>query len=124
MKNKIKIIWLSEPEKQDYLAAVSYLSLIFNETQAKIYAEKLKVTIVVEFKAKDIFRASSLSLLGISNKHVNRDLKKIKSGINISPILLVRNSTVNKVIIADGYHRLCAIYSLDEDALIPCKITG
>lgn len=124
MKNKIKITWLSEPEKQDYLAAVSYLSLIFNETQAKIYAEKLKVTIVVEFKAKDIFRASSLSLLGISNKHVNRDLKKIKSGINISPILLVRNSTVNKVIIADGYHRLCAIYSLDEDALIPCKITG
>jgi len=26
------------------------------------------------------------------------------------------------VIIADGYHRLCAIYSYDEDAVIPCKI--
>jgi hypothetical protein len=26
------------------------------------------------------------------------------------------------VIIADGYHRLCAVYSVDEDALIPCKI--
>jgi hypothetical protein len=25
-------------------------------------------------------------------------------------------------IIADGYHRLCAVYSLNEDALIPCKI--
>jgi hypothetical protein len=27
-----------------------------------------------------------------------------------------------KVIIADGYHRLCAVYSYDEDAVIPCKI--
>jgi hypothetical protein len=27
-----------------------------------------------------------------------------------------------KVIIADGYHRLCAVYSVDEDAMIPCKI--
>jgi hypothetical protein len=25
-------------------------------------------------------------------------------------------------IIADGYHRLCAVYSLDENAVIPCKI--
>jgi hypothetical protein len=26
------------------------------------------------------------------------------------------------VIIADGYHRMCAVYAVDEDALIPCKI--
>jgi hypothetical protein len=26
------------------------------------------------------------------------------------------------IIVADGYDRLCAVYSLDEDALIPCKI--
>jgi len=23
---------------------------------------------------------------------------------------------------ADGYHRLCAVYTFAEDALIPCKI--
>jgi len=27
-----------------------------------------------------------------------------------------------RVIVADGYHRLCAVYSYDEDAVIPCKI--
>ena len=27
-----------------------------------------------------------------------------------------------KVVVADGYHRLCAVYSFDEDALIRCKI--
>jgi hypothetical protein len=26
------------------------------------------------------------------------------------------------LIIADGYHRLCAVYKFDEDAVIPCKI--
>ncbi|MEI6124849.1 MAG: hypothetical protein WCQ95_14630 [Bacteroidota bacterium] len=122
MKTKNKIKWLSAPEQQDYNDAVSYLSLIFDETQAQLFVDNLKKGIIVEFKAKDIFRASSLSLLGISNKHVNRDLKKIESKISLSPILLVRNSPIGKVIIADGYHRLCAVYSLDEDALIPCKI--
>jgi len=36
--------------------------------------------------------------------------------------LLVRDTTNGKVIIADGYHRLCAVYSIDEDALIACCI--
>jgi hypothetical protein len=27
-----------------------------------------------------------------------------------------------KIVIADGYHRPCAVYSFDEDADIPCKI--
>ena len=43
-------------------------------------------------------------------------------GKPISPLLLVRHSSKGKVVIADGYHRLCGIYSFDEDALIPCKI--
>ncbi len=122
MKTKNKIKWLSEPEKKDYPAAISYLNLIFDETQAKLFVDKLEKAIVVEFKAKDIFRASSLSLLGISNEHVNRDIKKIEDEISLSPLLLVRNPTIGKVIIADGYHRLCAVYSQDEDARIPCKI--
>jgi hypothetical protein len=49
---------------------------------------------------------------------------KIKKGIALSPILLVRSSANGKVIIADGYHRLCAVYSFNEDAIIPCKIVG
>ncbi len=76
MKNKTKIKWLPLPEEHDYTAALSYLSLIYEETQAKQYVEKLVKANVVEFKSKDIFRASSLSLLGISNKRVKRDLKK------------------------------------------------
>jgi hypothetical protein len=76
----------------------------------------------MQFKAKDIFRASGLSLLGISNSHVAKDQQKIKDGKSLSPILLVRDSNNGKVDIADGYHRLCAVYSVSEDELIPCKI--
>jgi hypothetical protein len=40
----------------------------------------------------------------------------------LSPLLLVRDTRTSKLIIADGYHRLCAVYMFDEDAVIPCKI--
>ncbi len=122
MTKNVKIKWLKQPEKQDYPAALSYLSLLFKKPVAKACVKKLKRATVSEFKAKDIFRASGLSLLGVSNKHVETDRQKIKSGRGLSPLLLVRNPTTSKVIIADGYHRLCAVYSFDEDAVIPCKI--
>jgi hypothetical protein len=120
--NKAEIKWLSKPEDQDYPAAQAYLSLIYDETVANAYVGKMKSAPMANFKAKDIFRASGLSLLGISNSHVNKDQKKIQAGKELSPLLLVRDSTHGKVIIADGYHRLCAIYTFDEDAIIPCKI--
>ncbi len=121
-KKKIEIKWLSEPEAHSYPAAQSYLSLLYKESVVKTYVEKLKNASLTNFKAKDIFRASSLSMLGVSNTHVEKDQDKIKAGEAISPLLLVRDSTIGKVIIADGYHRLCAIYPHDEDAVIPCKI--
>ena len=121
-KKKIEIKWLSEPEERDYLAAKSYLSLIYDESKTNAYVEKLRRGSISEFKAKDIFRASRLSLLGISNAHVEKDQQKIESGHALQPLLLVRDSANGKVIIADGYHRLCAIYPYDEDAIVPCKI--
>ncbi|HEX3024430.1 MAG TPA: hypothetical protein VHP12_04400 [Chitinophagaceae bacterium] len=122
MKEKIKIKWLTKAEEHDYPAAASYLQLLINEKKVNEIIKQLKATKVISFKAKDIFRASGLSLLGVSNLHVENDRKKIKKQIPLSPILLVRSFDNNKVIIADGYHRLCAVYSFDEDASIPCKI--
>ena len=116
------INWLKAPEKHDYSAAQSYLSLLFAERVVRAYVLRLKRAPLSTFKAKDIFRASGLSMLGISNKHVKADQAKIRSQRQLSPLLLLRDVTHGKLIIADGYHRLCAVYSYDEDALIPCKI--
>jgi hypothetical protein len=113
---------MADVEDKDYPAAQSYLSLLHTDAEVIGLVNKLKAAKVVKFKAKDIFRASGLSLLGISNSHVSKDQTKIKEGTALSPLLLVRDVQNSKLVIADGYHRLCAVYTVDEDALIPCKI--
>ena len=124
MSKKVPVIkWLPEVEEHDYPAAASYLTLLCcNPEEVSIVIQRLREAPTVAFKAKDIFRASELSLLGISNSHVAKDQKKIKRGIALSPLLLVRNSITYKLTVLDGYHRLCAIYSFDEDAVIHCKL--
>jgi hypothetical protein len=122
MSNKDEINWFAEPEEHDYPAALSYLSLLYDEEKAAVYVSKLRSAPISTFKSKDIFRASGLSLLGVSNSHVEKDQEKIREGKALSPLLLVRDLVHEKVIIADGYHRLCAVYSYNEDAVIPCKI--
>ena len=114
--------WLATPENHDYPAAKSYLRLLFDESSAARFVKRLRNAKVIEFKAKDIFRASGHSLLGVSNSHVKKDKQKIEHGQELSPLLLVRDTRSSKLIIADGYHRLCAVYMFDEDAVIPCKI--
>ena len=122
MATPSKIRWLPEPEKHDYPAAFSYLCLIFDAKTARNLVRRLEKAKPSTFKAKDIFRASRLSLLGVSNSHVGNDRKEILANKKISPLLLVRDMANGGVIIADGYHRLCAVYSLCEDAEIPCRI--
>jgi hypothetical protein len=122
MKKKPKIQWLAEPKDHNYPSAASYLSLIYDEETAAEMVKKLRKAPIVEFKSKDIFRACGLPLMGISNSRVKSDQEKILSGEELSPILLVRDTKHGKVVIADGYHRMCAVYSFDDDAPIPCKI--
>ena len=117
-----EIEWLPDVEEHDYPAAQSYLLLLFGESQVQKIVSALRKAEITQFKAKDIFRASGLSLLGVSNSHVEKDRSKIKNGTPLSPLLLVRSERNDKLIIADGYHRLCAIYGVDEDAWIKCKI--
>jgi hypothetical protein len=115
-----KVTWLKEPEEHDYPAAESFLSLLYPVAQVEKIIANLRVAKAATFKAKDVFRASGLSLLGVSNSHVEKDREKVKSGKALSPVLLVRDA--GRVIVADGYHRMCAVYAEDEDADIACRI--
>jgi hypothetical protein len=119
---KTEVQWLSAPEAHDYPAAASYLTLLHDAASVVALVKKLEAAPVTQFKAKDIFRASGLPLLGVNNSHVEKDRQKIVDGNKLSPILLVRDSTFGRLVIADGYHRLCATYLFDENAVIPCKI--
>jgi hypothetical protein len=120
--DKTTIKWLEEPDDKDYPAAVSYLTLLWPGDQVRDFAKRLEAAPLTRFKSKDIFRASGLSLLGVSSARVEKDRQKIRAGVALSPILLVRDPSHGKVVVADGYHRLCAVYSISEDEWIPCKI--
>ena len=122
MPKAVEILWLKDAEDEDYPAAESYLTLLYDERTAASCVKRLQKARPARFKAKDVFRASGLSLLGVSNSHVERDRKRIRARKRLSPLLLVRPDDHRHVVIADGYHRLCAVYSFDEDAEIPCKI--
>jgi disulfide oxidoreductase YuzD len=114
------IKWLDEPEHHDYTAALSYLSLHFPMQTAGDYVHALRLAEPEQFKAKDIARASGLPILDEKNSHVEHVLEKIEDGKKLSPILLVRMP--EKLLIADGYHRVSAVHLHDEDSLIPCRI--
>ena len=114
-------IWLPEPEAHDFPAALDYLELIFEPDAAAAFVTKLQQAETIRKKSKDIFRASSLPLLPKDNIHVKENLKKIKNSKKLSPILLVRGSQ-ERLIIADGYHRLCCSYFLTEDLEVPCRL--
>jgi hypothetical protein len=116
------IHWLPDVEEHDYNAAESYLSLIYAVDQVADVVARFKNTPIVKFKVKDLSRASRLPLLGVNNSEVEKDMKKIRKGQCLSPILLLRDNQNGKVVIADGYHRLCAVYKFNEDEWIPCKI--
>jgi hypothetical protein len=121
---RTKIKWLGKPAKHDYPAAESYLGLLLEPRAAKRVVDRLARATVAEFAAKDIFRASGVPLLGGGDIHVERYRALIHLRQPLSPLLLCRDSPHSKLIIADGYHRLCAVYTFDEDAMIPCRIVS
>jgi len=118
------VTWLPKPEKHDFQAAADYLSLLMSPTEAAGYRQQLTAARdnITHRKAKDILRASQLALLGEDNKHVAADLRKAASGAALSPILLLRGTAEHSLIIADGYHRVCASYWVDENTDIPCVL--
>ncbi len=116
--------WKQEPDEHDFPAAQTYLSLLCDNAVATQIALALQEAKNESYQAKDLLRASQLELLDKRNKHVAGDLAKIEKGRLLSPVLLVRGVALGDraLVIADGYHRVCASYWVDENAKIPCRI--
>jgi hypothetical protein len=113
--------WQDEPEGQDFPAAENYLSLLVGRPVAHKLAKALrKETVLEHFAAKDILRASGLALLAPDDPEVTADFAKVKKGERLSPVLLVQGEPLW---VADGYHRICASYHLNEKVLVPCRVT-
>jgi len=126
MAKKKHAQWKQRPENTDYEAALDYLSLQFTRSTARGLAAKARRAPCIEHIAKDLLRASDLPLLGVDEKHVAQDLKRIHKGKPISPIIVIQGDlTKNRpLVIADGYHRVCAACHADEDALVAVVLVG
>jgi hypothetical protein len=112
--------WKEDPEDQDFPAAESYLSLLVGRSEAaKLVKALRKPKTLTHYAAKDLLRASGLPLLAKHDSEVTEDLEKVKSGEKLSPVLLVEGAPLW---IADGYHRICASYHLNEKEEVPCRI--
>jgi hypothetical protein len=116
--------WKHEPDEHDYPAASDYLSLLLPDHAVQGVVERLRDAAIVNRKAKDLMRASGLALLAADDPEVVKDLKRVHKGESLSPVLLVRGHAPAKrpLVVADGYHRICASYHLTEDADIPCRV--
>ena len=95
--NKSVVLWLPAPEDQDYPNASSYLSLLAADDVVDSVVSALRDAPIEHRKAKDILRAARLVLLPPDNAHVASDLKKIRDGKRLSPILMVRGDLVSGV---------------------------
>jgi hypothetical protein len=114
--------WLSEPAEKDYAAARSYLSLLLHAEPLRDAVALLRKAPEDKWRAKDILRASCLPLLkGKQSGEVAEKLKHIANGTPISPILLIHDGR-GRLEIADGYHRVCAAYLIDEDTQVPARL--
>ncbi len=125
MKNKGNI-WEAKAASHDYAAAEQYLGLLFSPREAKQMVKALRAAPTTEYEAKDLLRASQTYLLEKDSPHVAEDLKKIRKGKKLSPVLLIRGNGQNGITltIADGYHRICASWHWDEKCPVACCIVG
>jgi hypothetical protein len=50
----------------------------------------------------------------------------VAAGTPLSPVLLIRGDLRSGRVlhIADGYHRVCASYHVNEDTDIPCRLVS
>ncbi|MBV9540250.1 MAG: hypothetical protein JO167_03200 [Alphaproteobacteria bacterium] len=113
-------------EAKDFAGALNYLSLTSSDRRAARYVSAFRRAKMVRRAAKDILRASGLPLLPRDTARVAVDLKKIRVGKALSPVLLVRGDLVRglPLIIADGYHRTCALYYYAPETMVPCLLVA
>lgn len=105
------------PSKQeDFVAAQSFLGLLFPDTSATEIANQF-IDIEVTIKnATDILRAAGYP---VPKEH------EVENWLNedetLSPVLLAR-TLERRLLIVDGYERLCESFELTKDREVPVRL--
>jgi hypothetical protein len=126
LAKKSQDIWEKKPAREDYRAAHDYLTLLFPEAKAAKIVQRLRAAPTIQREAKDLLRASQTQLLEKDNPQVATDLKKIKKGKKLSPVLLVQGDGLSgaTLIVADGHHRICGCWHWNKDCPVACCLAS
>jgi hypothetical protein len=122
--SKSKVKWSNRGETEDFDAAQKYIALLTSDARAKALVRALRKARPIEHAAKDLLRAAQLPLLPRDEPHVDEDLKRIDKGKPLPHVLLIRGDMGRglPLVVADGYHRICAVIYFDENAPVSSRI--
>ena len=119
------LLWTMTLDAKDYGAARNYLTMCIADwelVERIVAALGSKNFPGVTRRANDILRASGLSLLPKTDAQVSKNIKRVKHGKTLSPVLIVVNDDLaHPLVIADGYHRVCASYWINPKSSVPCR---
>jgi hypothetical protein len=119
---KIKIKYMKQTE-DEWLNTQRFLELKFKTKEAEDYIEKFKEKEqeddFKEFRPSDILRAAGYKNGGIMDRHVIKELQNLQDDKPICYVMLIKpKDPEDKLIIADGVHKVSALDILDPH----CKV--
>lgn len=119
-----EIRWKDDLSAADAAAADGYLSLALAPHMAESIDAKFAAAELTRCKAKDILRAAGVDGAGTDgDPHVKTELAEVEAGKELAPVMLISFADVMvPLIIAAGYHRVCAVHFLDPEAEVPAKL--
>ncbi len=123
MPGRIRSHWAAG-QRGHHALAVDYLNLVMSPESALAATLAFDAAPLEHHRANDLLRASGLALLSIDDPQVAKDIKAAKRGKKLAPVLLIRGQAAagRPLIIADGYHRICASCHIDTESQIPCRV--
>jgi len=119
---KLHIEYMKQTE-DEWLNTQRFLELKFKTKEAEDYIEKFKEKEqeddFKEFRPSDILRAAGYKSGGIMDRHVVHELQKLQDGKPVCYVMLIKpKDPEDKLIIADGVHKVSALDILDPH----CKV--
>ena len=108
--------WADAPTTDDVADAARFLTLLGVDADVAFDADPR------HYPAKDLLRAARLPVLPKDNRGVHKWAGRIRDGDVIPPVLLLAGTLDRPLILAEGYHRVCACYLRDEATPVACHL--
>jgi hypothetical protein len=115
--------WKERPEDHHFSALRKHLCLLLPEDVVETLVQQMRTDASTRYyKVKDLLRASRLDLIPEDDPGVVKNVRRVRDGHQISPVLLVQGDARIGVplLIGDGDRRISAIYRIDENATVRC----